>query len=458
MAHKVAAWLVEHCADARGFTAETLARVAVIVALNGHAHSMTNPADKSHEETVTALFELSSKFAHSCDPNAQYEWDDDVLTHKTLCAVAPGEIVTVDYYKDGSSATSTAIRRHRLMRGKFFLCHCTLCTAPDALAGLPCPACTTREGDGTLPLGRIFHSQADAEDWEHPMFITMRDHPVVIPDGDAASAAAAAPSWRCASCGGVFSRASMARLIVAAGVRRPLPRAEMLSARYGPASLLDVARWAESNSILADMQIGRLILKDSPDANVAPGGPAEVHVGRFTVLINEFAALVGTSHASVILLRLLRLKVVLRGAFSFVNDPSKKPSRAQMAATVRRLLAVRSGSAAAAMPASALLAAEVAAVAAILRRGKRIMAMHSFLHYFACVMDSLGGLEDPSLARCVTQRQRRTACSVRDSMLTAHRLPPGRMSGAGWCLTSSARSKRANMLSLVVQNRCKRSP
>ena len=83
VAHKVASWLVEHCADARGFTAETLARVAVIVALNGHAHGVTNPADKSQEETVTALFELSSKFAHSCDPNAQYEWDDDVLTHKT---------------------------------------------------------------------------------------------------------------------------------------------------------------------------------------------------------------------------------------------------------------------------------------------------------------------------------------------------------------------------------------
>ena len=129
-----------------------------------------------------------------------------------------------------------------------------------------------------------------------------------------------------------------------------------------------------------------------------------------------------------------------------------------MAATVRRLLAVRSGSAAAAMHASALLAAEVAAVAAILRRGQRIMAMHSFLHHFACVMDSLGGLEDPSLARCVTRRQRRIACSVRGSVLTAHRLPPGRMSGAGWRLTCSARSEKANMQSLVVQNRCRRSP
>jgi hypothetical protein len=398
---------------------------------------MTDPTDEKREESVTALFELSSKFAHSCDPNAEYDWDDGVLTHKTLRAVAPGEVVTVNYYSGGwaeSGAVSTAVRRHRLMRGKFFLCHCTLCSAPDALAALPCPACTTREGDGTLPLGRIFDSQADAEDWEHPMFIKMRDHPVVVPDGDAAEAAAAAPSWRCTSCGGVFSRDSMARLIIAAGVRRPLPRSEMLSARYGPASLLDVARWAESNSIFAEFQTDRLVSSGSPDVIFAPGGIAEVNLGRLNTLINEFAAIVGTSHASVTLLRLLRLKVALRGTFSYVNDPSKKPpSRAQMAAIVRRLLTVRSGSAAAAISASALLAAEVAALAAILRRGKRMFGMYTLLPHFACVMDSLGGLEDPSMARCVTQWQRRIAyspaCSLRqrtDSSPFASRSPESR--------------------------------
>ena len=415
----MATWLVEHSAGARGFTADTLARVAVIVALNGHG--MTNPVNKD-AANVTALFEISSKFAHSCDPNATWDWDKDVLTHKMIRAVAPGEVVTVDYYGGGCSAHSTAVRRHRLMRGKFFMCHCSLCSAPDALAALPCPTCMPREGDGTLPLGRVFVSKADADDWEHPMFIPMRDHPVVIPDDDAAEDAATAPAWRCTSCGGVFSRDRMARITIAAGMRRPLPRSEMLSARFGAASLLDVARWAESNSIGGEMEFSIIHkLKGSDDVKFAPGGAAEGQLLHIPAIINELAALVGTSHTSVAVLRLLRLKTALQGVFLQIKDPAKKPPCGQVAAVVRRLLCVRQGSAAAAMPASALLAAEVASLAATLRRGKRLMAMRIMLEHLTCVMDSLGGFEDPNIARCVAFCQNLAAALT---ACCAHANPP----------------------------------
>jgi hypothetical protein len=404
----VASWLVAHAPSARGFDAATLARAALIVSLN--AHACTHGAGAAATD-VSTLFELGSKFAHSCDPNAFYDWcaATGEMTHKTLRAVAPGEALTVDYYATGV-VESTPVRRHRLARGKFFVCGCAVCAAPDALASLPCPACVPRDAEGCVPLERVFVAPADARDWEHPSFIGLREHPVAIPDdganpveeGTAAAAAApaVAPAWRCATCGGAFSRRAMARLLIPAGVRRPLPRTEMMSARFGAARLLDVARWAESGAISGRLNLQHLLT--GPDAVLfAPGGVAEEQAIVLCTFMNEIAPIVGTSHASVISLRLFRLRTALHGAYALGCDPAQPRPRDQVARDVRRLLGVRAGTAAAATPASALLAAEVTALAAALRRAKRLAALApETLCHLACVMDALGGLEDQNIARC----------------------------------------------------------
>ena len=67
----VAAWLEAHSPLAAGFSASLLARVAVIFSLNSHGISLEGDADG---EVVYALFETSSKFAHSCDENAAWRW------------------------------------------------------------------------------------------------------------------------------------------------------------------------------------------------------------------------------------------------------------------------------------------------------------------------------------------------------------------------------------------------
>ena len=163
-----------HSAAARGFDADTLARAAVIFSLN--AHGVSHPHDASKE--VSALFEVSSKFSHSCDPNSEYSLDEEgqdepELTHTTLREVAPGEVLTVSYMP--LSRWSTTVRRHLLARGKFFSCNCALCTAPDRLAALPCPACVRRGADGTVPYKSLFISPEDAADWQNPTFAPLRE-------------------------------------------------------------------------------------------------------------------------------------------------------------------------------------------------------------------------------------------------------------------------------------------
>jgi hypothetical protein len=418
VAPAVAAWLVAHAPAARGFSADALARAAIVVSLN--AHGLPHPPDAVTQ--LSTLFELSSKFAHSCDANAYYDWSSEhgVLTHKTLRAVAPGEALTVDYHT-GGRAESTRVRRYKLSRAKFFDCACAACAAPDALDALPCPACVPRratEDNSLLQLDRVFAAPADALDWANPTFIALREHPIAIPDdgantvqedddANAGAAAAAAssqlPAWRCASCGGVFSRAAMARITIAAGVRRPLPRSDTLSARHGAARLLDVARWAESGAASCDVHL-RTVLRAQPHAVAfAPGGKAEKHARELCTFINELAPIVGTAHASVTTLRLYRLSVAVHGAFQRACTEEAAPCpRGELAGLVRRLLGVRAGSAAAATPASALLTAELASLAATLRRAKRLTALTpSLVTNLTCVVDALGGLEDPNKARCV---------------------------------------------------------
>jgi hypothetical protein len=180
-------------------------------------------------------------------------------------------------------------------------------------------------------------------------------------------------------------------------VRRPLPRRETLSASHGAATLLDVARWAESCGISGTMRM-QASLAGPDDVLFAPGGTAEKQVRSASAYINELSRLVGTSHASVTTLRLHRLTVALRGAYA----RAWPCPREELAAEVRRLLGVRAGTAAAATPASTLLAHETASLAATLRRAKRLAALKPMpLCHLACVLAGLGGFEDEKIARCV---------------------------------------------------------
>ena len=394
----VAHWLVTHSAAARGFEADTLARAAVIFSLN--AHDVHHPQDES--KNVPALFEFSSKFSHSCDPNTKYSLSDgDKLTHTTLRDVAPGEVLTVSYFP--RSRWSTTVRRHLLARGKFFECGCMRCTAPDWFAALPCPSCVPRGADGTVPLERLFISPADAADWRHPKYVSLREQiSTVVAEGGGASPTC----WCCSTCGGVFSHAFMARITIADGVRRPLPRSSVLSSRFGAASLLDVARWAEGFSFIFITVHEKALDADDEVvfAPCPPGGVADEMVPQLNTCINELAALVGPWHASVLALRLQRLRNTLRGAFRRGCAVTARPdARHHVAAEVRRLLGAHDGSAAARAQASLLLLSEMGWLLQTLRRARLPGLEPKMVVHFACVMAALGALEDKNFAQCVRE-------------------------------------------------------
>lgn len=87
-----------------------------------------------------ALFELGSKAAHSCSPNAAYSSRDvpGYLRYKAIRPIASGELIAFSYIA-GLYSTPTEGRRMELENSKQFLCHCERCDAPDPLRGCRCP-------------------------------------------------------------------------------------------------------------------------------------------------------------------------------------------------------------------------------------------------------------------------------------------------------------------------------
>jgi hypothetical protein len=220
--------------------------------------------------------------------------------HTTLAPLRAGDVLAADYHFV-NELWSTRMRRHLLRRSKAFRCGCAACAAPDPLAALPCPACTRRDAaTGLLPLDVVMDIGQG-----------LKEHAVAIPDGDTsprdAADAADDPDayyehrperWRCASCGGVFSRAAMRGIVIPAGTPRPQSRTSDVSARAAtPASLLDVERWAEA--AVYDT------LKRAPPhtAHAAAEALAAADAERILALV----PLVGTSHVSITRLRLDRL-------------------------------------------------------------------------------------------------------------------------------------------------------
>lgn len=75
----------------------------------------------------------ASSFNHSCLPNARYSWHEKSgrLRIIALTDIAPGEEVFVSYILGRNNYGSTrAQRQQRLLGFKYFLCSCSLCSAP----------------------------------------------------------------------------------------------------------------------------------------------------------------------------------------------------------------------------------------------------------------------------------------------------------------------------------------
>ena len=177
----------------------------------------------------------------------------------------------------------------------------------------------------------------------------------------------------------------------------------MLSSRFGAASLLDVARWAEGFSYIF-ISVHEKALDADDEVVFAPGGVADEMVPQLNTCINELAALVGPWHASVLALRLQRLRTTLRGAFRRCAVTARPDARHHVAAEVRRLLGAHDGSAAARAPASLLLLSEMGWLLQTLRRARLPGLEPTMVVHFAGVMAALGALEDKNFAQCVREK------------------------------------------------------
>eukprot|EP01053_Blabericola_migrator_P009387 Blabericola_migrator_1__9386@NODE_506_length_7963_cov_38_720618_g388_i0_p2_GENE_NODE_506_length_7963_cov_38_720618_g388_i0NODE_506_length_7963_cov_38_720618_g388_i0_p2_ORF_typecomplete_len417_score55_90SET/PF00856_28/6_1e11_NODE_506_length_7963_cov_38_720618_g388_i028734123 len=78
-----------------------------------------------------ALFPWTSRFAHSCKPNAFLTYRDDTLRLIISRPVAVGELVTFTYLSNIEVLGPYQQRQAHLFDYKFFLCRCVKCEAGD---------------------------------------------------------------------------------------------------------------------------------------------------------------------------------------------------------------------------------------------------------------------------------------------------------------------------------------
>lgn len=76
------------------------------------------------------LFLEASRINHSCQPNAQYAWNDDLghLTVYALCDIDTNHEITISYISGVS--LGYAERQRHLMEAFSFACICELCSLP----------------------------------------------------------------------------------------------------------------------------------------------------------------------------------------------------------------------------------------------------------------------------------------------------------------------------------------
>ena len=172
--------------------------------------------------TRHALLALGSKFAHSCDSNAQYSYDRplNVARFTAKRDIAEGEIVTISYLgghfsgHDCLSLMSTPARREALLsQGNTFVCMCPRCAdlGEDTARSVPCPKCHPRH-DGLLP-DSIAFARDDADSPCTPGSQRQRPSGSVVVHHvspcRSAVGADAAHFWRCSACQSSFGDAEV---------------------------------------------------------------------------------------------------------------------------------------------------------------------------------------------------------------------------------------------------------
>lgn len=126
---------------------EAAVKVALILAANAW----------SFDDSI-ALFELGSKFAHTCGPpSSRYSsrayTDKQGVSrknghHVAVRDIAAGELITTSYFH---GQIGNPERRQILYDRKAFYCACDYCSGSDLRRQLPCPACTPVR----MPGGRL---------------------------------------------------------------------------------------------------------------------------------------------------------------------------------------------------------------------------------------------------------------------------------------------------------------
>ena len=286
VAPAVASWLAERVPEAAAAGgADALARGAA-------AFSFNSFGVKRDGRDIMALYERNAKVAHACNWAGNVAFTSPGKGERggmlTLAPLAPKTPLLNDYMGGTDALFTTTAQRHMLRRSKGFDCFCKTCTAPDELAALPCPDCVPRDPEtGLVPL---LMGQARA----------LKPHPVVVPDGVSPAEASTPPAWRCNTCNGVFPAERLAAVQIAAGVARPAPRTTSMKFSKEPASLLDVARWAEAATVQTIVEL--------PHSDMASDFERKSeHLMKCVMIL---APIVGTAHASVLRLRYAHIKAL----------------------------------------------------------------------------------------------------------------------------------------------------
>lgn len=279
-----ASWLQARFPAAAAVPTATLARVAVIFAMNafGAPPNYGDPGIIQMHRALgvaggSVLTEKATKASHGCLDAANAEFhtlpDGSVMLVATA-DIRRGEGVTIDYREFRLEPLSTRSRRALLKRSKFFTCACARCAAPDPLRALPCPRCGPARdpATGLLPLSAVLEHATGipgggrwAAPGAEPVPLDAGATPspaaaAAVPGaaGDGAASASSSSTssssssgtsskqqgsnnssgvrlgegppdqyfWRCRDCGGSFTEAEMSALAPPVSGPRPLGPAE----------------------------------------------------------------------------------------------------------------------------------------------------------------------------------------------------------------------------------------
>lgn len=99
--------------------------------LPGRGSNTDRELDDQLAPPLAALFSLTARLNHSCQPNAQLEAQAFVDCHVDVVAIQnirPGEEITISYLGPVRSSTPTARRRRELRAKYLFDCRCPMCS------------------------------------------------------------------------------------------------------------------------------------------------------------------------------------------------------------------------------------------------------------------------------------------------------------------------------------------